>query len=167
MTAPARLETPRGATGARPAKEKAGERLIATARSRLPLSLLTAAVILFCLLPFVWLLITSVKASSEIYNSPTSYLPRPIDVSNWQEGVDVAAVHPRPAQQHDRRVQRDGDLAADRLPLCLRARPAAFPRQESDPDRRPRRRHVPRHRDHQSALSPVQRLGGSSTTSWR
>jgi multiple sugar transport system permease protein len=85
MSAPARLETPRGATGALPARAAVGERLMATARSRLPLSLLTAAVILFCLLPFAWLLITSVKASSEIYNSPTSYLPRPIDLSNWQK----------------------------------------------------------------------------------
>lgn len=47
--------------------------------------LFVAGFILFCLLPFVWTAITSLKTSQAIYQSPTSYLPDPLSLENWRK----------------------------------------------------------------------------------
>jgi multiple sugar transport system permease protein len=41
------------------------------------------AFVLFCIAPFVWTLITSLKSDANIYQSPPTYVPRPVDLSNW------------------------------------------------------------------------------------
>ncbi|MDP9370011.1 MAG: carbohydrate ABC transporter permease [Chloroflexota bacterium] len=46
---------------------------------------LVILVVLFCLLPFVWTFITSLKAPLAIYRSPTTYLPQPLDLANWEK----------------------------------------------------------------------------------
>ena len=59
-----------------------------TARSRLsqvPLYLLVALVVFYCLVPFVWTFITSLKDPAAVYRSPTTYLPRPFDLENWDK----------------------------------------------------------------------------------
>jgi len=49
-----------------------------------PFALLVAALVLYCLLPFLWTIITSLKSLEAIYRSPTTYLPHPVDLSNWR-----------------------------------------------------------------------------------
>lgn len=44
-----------------------------------------ALFVVFCVAPFVWTLITSLKSNSAIYQSPTSYLPHPVDFANWEK----------------------------------------------------------------------------------
>ncbi len=50
-----------------------------------PTYALVILVVLFCLLPFVWTFITSLKAPLAIYRSPTTYLPQPLDLANWEK----------------------------------------------------------------------------------
>ncbi len=57
----------------------------ANVRSRVPFALLVAGVVLWCLLPFLWMLVTSFKAPADIYRSPTDYLPNPPDLANWEK----------------------------------------------------------------------------------
>ena len=47
--------------------------------------LLIAAMVLFCILPFVWTVITSLKTLSEIYASPATYIPRALTLDHWTE----------------------------------------------------------------------------------
>ena len=58
---------------------------MAASTRRLPLLLLTAAVVLYCLLPFLWLLITSFKSPADVFRAPTGYLPNPFDLANWEK----------------------------------------------------------------------------------
>lgn len=48
--------------------------------------ILIVAIVLFCVLPFVWTVITSFKTLPEIYASPATYVPSALTVDNW---VDV------------------------------------------------------------------------------
>jgi len=75
------------ATTLRPAAAgRAGRRdLAAGLREGLPFAVLTAAVIVWCLLPFVWTVITSLKAPSDVYRTPTDYLPNPVSLANWEK----------------------------------------------------------------------------------
>ncbi len=52
--------------------------------------LLVGAVVLFCVTPFVWTSITSLKSLNDVYDAPTSYLPAPLTWSNWEKvlGLD-------------------------------------------------------------------------------
>ncbi len=52
---------------------------------QMPTYVLVTLVVLFCLLPFVWTFITSLKAPLAIYRSPTTYLPQPLDLANWEK----------------------------------------------------------------------------------
>ncbi|MDP9365134.1 MAG: carbohydrate ABC transporter permease [Chloroflexota bacterium] len=54
-------------------------------RASLPFLLLVAAVVLWCLLPFVWMLLTSFKAPADVFRAPTDYFPSPPDLSNWRK----------------------------------------------------------------------------------
>lgn len=54
-------------------------------RVSLPFALLVMAVVAWCLLPFLWLLVTSLKAPSDVLRAPTDYLPSPPDLANWQK----------------------------------------------------------------------------------
>jgi multiple sugar transport system permease protein len=47
---------------------------------------LVVLIVLFCILPFAWLVMTSLKRLPEIYASPADYLPRTLVLENW---VDV------------------------------------------------------------------------------
>ena len=47
---------------------------------------LVVAIVLFCILPFAWLVMTSLKSLPAIYASPADYLPRDLVIANW---VDV------------------------------------------------------------------------------
>jgi len=66
------------------------------ARRRSPITLgrvlFPLAVVLlvaFCLAPFAWAVITSLKELSTIYRSPTDYLPNPTTLDNWQKVVTL------------------------------------------------------------------------------
>ncbi len=41
--------------------------------------------VFFCLAPFIWTLITSLKGPTTLYNSPIQYLPSPPDLSNYTQ----------------------------------------------------------------------------------
>lgn len=47
---------------------------------------LIALIVLYCILPFAWLVMTSLRRLSEIYASPAHYLPQALVLDNW---VDV------------------------------------------------------------------------------
>ncbi len=47
--------------------------------------LLIVLIVLFCTLPFVWTVITSLKTLSEIYASPATYLPHALTLDHWEE----------------------------------------------------------------------------------
>ena len=49
------------------------------------LYILIALIVLFCTLPFVWTLITSMKTLSEIYASPATYLPQALTLDHWEK----------------------------------------------------------------------------------
>ena len=58
-----------------------------TARQRLsqvPFYLAITLVVFYCVAPFVWTFITSLKEPSTVYRSPTDYLPNPLDLGNWE-----------------------------------------------------------------------------------
>ncbi|MBA2753778.1 MAG: carbohydrate ABC transporter permease [Chloroflexia bacterium] len=46
-------------------------------------------VIAFCLAPFAWAVVTSLKEASTIYRSPTDYLPRPFTGDNWEKVITL------------------------------------------------------------------------------
>ena len=48
--------------------------------------LMVVLIVLFCTLPFIWTVITSLKTQSEIYASPATYIPRALTLDHW---VDV------------------------------------------------------------------------------
>jgi multiple sugar transport system permease protein len=39
--------------------------------------------IVFCIAPFVWTVITSLKSPQGVFRSPTDYWPNPVDLTNW------------------------------------------------------------------------------------
>jgi trehalose/maltose transport system permease protein len=43
------------------------------------------AFVVFCLAPFVWTLLTSLKGPTTIFDVPISYLPKPADLANYRE----------------------------------------------------------------------------------
>lgn len=45
--------------------------------------ILIALIVLFCVLPFAWTVITSLKTDSEIYASPATYLPNALTFDHW------------------------------------------------------------------------------------
>jgi ABC-type sugar transport system permease subunit len=47
--------------------------------------LLVVLIVLFCVLPFVWTLITSLKTLSEIYATPATYVPRALTLDHWEK----------------------------------------------------------------------------------
>jgi multiple sugar transport system permease protein len=63
----------------------ARRRAIVARLGRLAFYLFVAIFVVFCLAPFVWTVITSLKSNSAVYQSPTTYLPRPVDFRNWQK----------------------------------------------------------------------------------
>jgi multiple sugar transport system permease protein len=67
-------------------RPRAARRRESVARlGRLAFYLFVAIFVVFCLAPFVWTVITSLKSNSAVYQSPTTYLPRPVDFRNWQK----------------------------------------------------------------------------------
>lgn len=72
------------ARGRGEARAKTRSRAV-SALSQVPTYLLVILVVLFCLLPFVWTIITSLKAPLAVYRSPTTYLPQPLDLANWEK----------------------------------------------------------------------------------
>ncbi len=51
--------------------------------------LLIAVIIIWCLAPFYWTVITSLKQANAIYYSPTTYLPNPVDLASWIKVVNL------------------------------------------------------------------------------
>ena len=47
------------------------------------------AIVAWCLAPFYWTVITSLKAANAIYYSPTTYLPQPVDLASWIKVVTL------------------------------------------------------------------------------
>jgi len=46
---------------------------------------LIALFVLFCTLPFIWTIITSLKSEAEIFSTPIKYIPNPIDWVNYSK----------------------------------------------------------------------------------
>ncbi|MBU6151132.1 MAG: carbohydrate ABC transporter permease [Chloroflexi bacterium] len=47
------------------------------------MQLLISMIIIWCLAPFYWTVITSLKQANAIFYNPTSYLPDPVDLKSW------------------------------------------------------------------------------------
>lgn len=47
------------------------------------MQLLISIIIIWCLAPFYWTVITSLKQANAIFYNPTSYLPDPVDLKSW------------------------------------------------------------------------------------
>ncbi len=64
--------------------------------------------VIFCLAPFAWTLITSLKGPDTIYHRPIEYLPNPVNLVNYQKIFRLVAFHALAAEQRDcgGRVQR-------------------------------------------------------------
>ncbi len=85
------MATP-GVNRALPGTRAAAQPRVARRRARIGETLnrvgfyfFVALFVIFCIGPFVWTLITSLKGLGTIYNTPTSYLPNPIDFTNWSK----------------------------------------------------------------------------------
>jgi multiple sugar transport system permease protein len=48
-------------------------------------SLLVVVIVAFCVAPFAWTTITSLKSLSAIYDAPTSFVPRPATFEHWEK----------------------------------------------------------------------------------
>ncbi|MCX5984907.1 MAG: carbohydrate ABC transporter permease [Chloroflexi bacterium] len=48
------------------------------------MQLLIAVIIIWCLAPFYWTVITSLKQANAIFYNPTTYLPNPVDMTSWR-----------------------------------------------------------------------------------
>lgn len=47
------------------------------------------AIVTWCLGPFYWTVVTSLKAANAIYYSPTTYLPEPVDLTSWVKVITL------------------------------------------------------------------------------
>ena len=47
------------------------------------------AIVAWCLAPFYWTIVTSLKSANAIYYSPTTYLPEPVDLASWIKVVTL------------------------------------------------------------------------------
>jgi multiple sugar transport system permease protein len=52
--------------------------------------LLVVLIVLFCVLPFIWTLVTSLKTLSEIYASPATYVPRALTLDHWEKVLTLS-----------------------------------------------------------------------------
>ena len=57
--------------------------------SRVLFPLAVVLLIAFCLAPFAWAVVTSLKEASTVYRSPTDYLPRPFTGANWEKVITL------------------------------------------------------------------------------
>ena len=53
------------------------------------MQLLIAIIIIWCLAPFYWTVITSLKQANAIFYNPTTYLPDPVDMTSWTFVVNL------------------------------------------------------------------------------
>ena len=53
------------------------------------MQLLIAIIIIWCLAPFYWTVITSLKQANAIFYNPTTYLPNPVDMTSWRVVVTL------------------------------------------------------------------------------
>ena len=53
------------------------------------MQLLIAIIIIWCLAPFYWTVITSLKQANAIFYQPTTYLPNPVDMTSWRVVVTL------------------------------------------------------------------------------
>jgi multiple sugar transport system permease protein len=60
-------------------------RTAVAAAKKIGFFLLVTAIVLFCVLPFVWTFITSLKSLNTIYHTPTTFLPNPVDLDSWKK----------------------------------------------------------------------------------
>ena len=56
---------------------------------RIAVASVVIAIVSWCLAPFYWTVITSLKPANAIYYSPTTYLPEPIDLTSWVKVVTL------------------------------------------------------------------------------
>ena len=70
-------------TTARRTAARSRRRSLAARLARLAFYLFVLVFVAFCIAPFVWTVITSLKSNSAVYQSPTTYLPHPVDLTNW------------------------------------------------------------------------------------
>jgi len=81
---------PAAPTAAEATRARHRRRAVAASPKQVGFGLLVVAVVLFCLLPFVWTVITSLKSPNDVYDAPTSFLPNPLTWDNWDKvlGLD-------------------------------------------------------------------------------
>ena len=86
------------------------------------------AFVVFCLAPFVWTFLTSLKGPTTIYEVPIRYLPSPPDLVNYREIFELERFRWALLNSTIVASSRDRDLAGDRFALRLRHRAAQLPR---------------------------------------
>ena len=77
------------ATPAQPRTQPPTHSRRAMTPGRVLFPLAVVLLIAFCLAPFAWAVITSLKEASTIYRSPTDYLPRPFTGANWEKVITL------------------------------------------------------------------------------
>ena len=94
----------------------------------------------FMLLPFVWMLVTSIKPPAEVFNAVLSFWPKRFyGVENYAFALTQRAAAALRAERGDPLRRHPGRAAPRRDPLRLRARQAALPRPQSPVRARPAR----------------------------
>ena len=88
---------------------------------------LLVVMLVWTLVPFYWMMATSLKKDKEIYGFEATLIPRQPTLDAYRAPVRADAVRAVPAQQHDHRRRHHGGVARVRLPGRLCAGPAAVP----------------------------------------
>ncbi len=76
---------PPAATSGAQAGTRHRRRALASGFKQAGFGLLVIAVVLFCVLPFIWTIITSLKTPNDVYDAPTSFVPDPLTWANWEK----------------------------------------------------------------------------------
>ena len=82
---------------------------------RVPFYLLIAAIVVYCLFPFYWVVRSSFTPEVNLFQTPIQYFPSHPDARQLPRSAQRDLLHGRPAQLGDRRRLGDDALAGDRL----------------------------------------------------
>ena len=91
--------------------------------------LAVAAIVVFCLFPFYWLINISLKTGNDL-SSSALFPPNPT-LKNYQSDLQEPRLHGGAAQQRGGRAEHDGAGAHRRVVLRLRAGPPEAARASS------------------------------------
>ena len=112
-----------------------------------------AAIVVFCLFPFYWLVNLSLKTGADL-SSNTLFPPNPT-LGELRGDLQERRLHARAGQQRDRLARHDDAGDHHRVVLRLRARATALQGQVRDPRARALDHDVPGDRDRGAAVPAV------------